>query len=58
MVRAEQTLHPRLRHYRAQELGGDIAFQQPLAVLGKRRVIPGSIVNAHADEPAKQEIEL
>jgi hypothetical protein len=47
-----------LRHYRAQELGGDIAFQQPLAVLGKRRVIPGSIVNAHADEPAKQEIEL
>ena len=58
MIRAKQALHPRLRHHRAQQLGGDIALQQPLAVLGKCRVIPGSIVNAHADEPAKQEIEL
>jgi hypothetical protein len=44
--------------HRAQQLGGDVAFQQPIAVLEKRRVIPGSIVNVHADEPAKQEIEL
>ena len=58
MVRAEQTLHPRLRHHRAQELGGNVALQKPFAVLRKRRVIPGSIVNAHADEAAKQEIEL
>jgi hypothetical protein len=43
MIKAKQALHPLLRHHRAQQLGGDIALQQPLAVLGKRRVIPGSI---------------
>ena len=46
MVRAEQPLHPRLRHYRAQKLDGDVALQQAIAVLGERRVIPHRIVNA------------
>jgi hypothetical protein len=58
MIRAEQTLHPRLRQHRAQELGGDVALQQAIAVLGERRVIPHRIVNANADEPAEQEFEL
>ena len=58
MIRAEQPLHPRLRQHRAQELGGDVALQQPLAVLGERRVIPDRIVNAEADKPAKQQVEL
>jgi hypothetical protein len=58
MIRAKQPLHPRLRQNRAQQLGGDVAFQQALAVLGKRRVIPRRIVDASADEPAKQEVEL
>ena len=35
MIRAEQALHPRLRQNRAQELGGDIALQQAIAVLAK-----------------------
>jgi hypothetical protein len=58
MVRAEQTLHPRAPHYRAQELGGEVALQKTLAVLGERRVIPRRIVDADADEPAKQEVKL
>ena len=44
--------------HRAQELGGDVALQKALAVLRKRRVIPRRIVNADADEPAKQQVEL
>ena len=58
MIRAEQALHPRLRQHCAQELGGHVALQQALAVLGERRVIPYRIVNADADEPAKQKVEL
>jgi hypothetical protein len=58
MIRAEQLLHPRLRQNRAQQLGGDVAFQQALAVLGKCRVIPRRIVDANTDKPAKQEVEL
>jgi hypothetical protein len=45
--------HPRLHQNRAQELGGDGALQQAVAVLGKRRVIPHHIVNADANEPAE-----
>ena len=58
MIRAEQLLYPRRRQNRAQQLGGDVAFQQAFAVLGKCRVIPRRIVDANADEPAKQEVEL
>ena len=58
VIRAEQSLHPWLRQNRAQELGGDVALQQAIAVLGKRRVIPHRIVNADPHEPAEQKIEL
>ena len=58
MIRAGQPLHPRLRKYRAQELGRDVALKQALAVLRERRVIPRRIVNADADKPTKQQVEL
>jgi hypothetical protein len=58
VIRAEQTLHPRLRQHRAQKLGGDVALQQAIAVLRERRVIPHRIVNAKADKPAEQKVEL
>ena len=32
VVRAEQPLDPRLRQNHAQQLGDDVAFQQPIAV--------------------------
>jgi len=51
-------LHLRLRQHRAQKFGGEIALQKTLTVLGERRVIPRRIVDADADEPAKQEVEL
>jgi hypothetical protein len=54
----EQAFDPRLRQNCAQEFGGDVALQQAIAVLGKRRVIPHDIVNADANEPAEQKIEL
>ena len=57
MIRAGQPLHPRLRKYRAQELGRDVALKQALAVLRERRVIPRRIVNANADKPTKQQVE-
>jgi hypothetical protein len=44
--------------HRAQKLGGDVALQQAIAVLGERRVIPHRIVDAKADKPAEQEVEL
>jgi hypothetical protein len=32
MIGAEQPFHARLRKNRIQKLGGDVAFQQPIAV--------------------------
>jgi hypothetical protein len=58
MVRAQKPLHARLRQDRAQELRGDIALKQPVAVLGEHRMVPRRIVDAEADEPAEQQIEL
>ena len=40
-----QPLHARLRQNRAQQLGGDVAFQQPIAVFGKCRVIPRRVLD-------------
>src|SRR5439155_11361738 len=41
-----------------QEPGRDLAFEQPVAVLRKGRVIPHRIVDAEPDEPPEQQIEL
>jgi hypothetical protein len=58
MIRAQEPLHARLRQNRAQQLGGDVALQKPIAVLGERRVVPCHIVHADPDEPAEQQVEL
>ena len=52
----EQLLHPGLGQYGGQELGRDVAFEQPIAVLREGRVIPGCVIDAESDEPAKQQI--
>ena len=41
-----------------KSLAANVALKQTIAVLGERRVIPGRVVNADANEPAKQEVEL
>jgi hypothetical protein len=58
MIAAEQALHPGLIKHGGHELGRDVPLQKAIAVLGKRRVIPHCIVNAYADKPAEQEVEL
>ena len=42
--------------HRAQELGRDLALEQPVAVLGEHRHVPHRVVDAQPDEPAEQEI--
>ncbi len=39
-----------------EELRGDVGIEQPVAVLGERRMIPYGIVDAEPDEPAEQQI--
>ena len=45
----QQSLDPRLGQHRGQKLGRDLAFQQPVAVLGEGRVIPHRIVHPETD---------
>jgi hypothetical protein len=58
VLAGQERLHLRLRQHPGQKLHRHIAFQQPIAVLGKGRRIPHRIVDAQADEPAKQKVEL
>ena len=50
--------HLRLRQHAGQELHRHLALQQPVAVLGEGGRIPHRIVDAKADEPAEQQVEL
>ena len=58
MAGAQKPLHSRMCKHSAQQLGCDVAFQQARAVLGKNLVIPARVVDADADEPTEQQIEL
>ncbi len=53
----QQSLHARLRQHRRQELRRDLAFKQPVAVLGEGRMVPNRVVHPEADEPAEQQVE-
>jgi hypothetical protein len=56
VIARQQLLHLGLRQHRRQELGRDVAFQQPVAVLREHRMIPGCVVDANSDEPAEQQV--
>jgi hypothetical protein len=58
VIARQELRHLRLRQHRRQELRRDVAFQQPVAVLGEHRMVPGCVVNADSDEPAEQQIVL
>ena len=58
MLARQQSLDPGLSQNGSEELGGDVALQQPVPVLGKRRMLPGRIVDTEADEPAEQQVEV
>ena len=52
----QQRLDLRLVEHGTQELGRDLALEQPVAVLGEHRHVPHRIVDAQADKPAKQQV--
>ena len=52
----QQRLDLGLGQHRAQELGRDLALEQPVAVLGEHRHVPDRIVDAEPDEPAEQQV--
>ncbi len=56
VIARQKLLYLGLRQHRREELGRDVAFQQPVAVLREHRMVPGCDVDADTDEPAEQQI--
>jgi hypothetical protein len=56
VVVGEQGRDPGLGEDRGEELLGDRALQEPLAVLGEHRHVPDRHIHRQSDEPAKQQI--
>ena len=56
MVVRQQRLDPLLAQHRRHELRGDVAGDQPLAVLGEHRHVPHHRVQRQPDKPAEQKI--
>src|SRR5258705_1234209 len=54
----EQFVPARLLQYARKELFGDVAAQQPLAVLREGSCIPDAIIHVQTDEPAKQHVVI
>lgn len=54
VIARQKPLHLGLPQPRRWELGRDVAFQQPVAILRESRMVPGCVVNADFDEPAEQ----
>lgn len=54
MLTREQLAHTRLLEDRDQKLRRDFPCQQPVAVLGKGRMVPHRLVDAEPHEPAEQ----
>jgi hypothetical protein len=56
VLAGEQMTHLRQVENAGEELRGDVAVEQPVAVLAEHRRIPHRIVRRQADEPAEQQI--
>ena len=56
MLVRQQRLDLGLRQHRTQEFGGDLAVEQPIAVLGEHGHVPDQVVDAKPDESAEQEV--
>ena len=52
----EQPGRPGVGLDRIKERGGDIARQQPVAILGKRRGMPDRVIHIQPDEPPEQQV--
>lgn len=56
VIGRQQPAHPSQAHQRRQELARDVRFQQPVAVLGKRRGVPDRRIDVDPDEPPEQQV--
>jgi hypothetical protein len=56
MLAREQRLDLRIDQHGRQEVAGDIAIQQAIAVFGEHRYVPHRRVHRQPDEPAEQHI--
>ena len=56
VVVREQPADLGLAQHRLEELRGDLALQEPVAVLGEHRHVPDRRVHRQADEPAEQQV--
>jgi hypothetical protein len=54
----EQRLDRRLRQHRGEEPHRHVASEQPIPVLGEGGRVPHRVIDAEADEPAEQQVEL
>ena len=54
----EQAGCPGLGPHGVEERGGDIARQQPIPILGKRRGMPDGVVHIQPDEPPEQKVVI
>jgi hypothetical protein len=54
----EQPGGPRLREHRIEELGGDVAGQQPIPILREDRRMPDGLIHTQAHEPPKEQVVL
>ena len=54
----QQSTDPRLRQHGGEEIGRDIALQQPVAVGREARMILHRVVDPNADKPPEQRINL
>jgi hypothetical protein len=58
VIARQRPLHLRLGQNRRKELGCDLSLQQPVTVLGERRMVPNRIIHAETDKPPEQQVEL
>ena len=58
VILRQQALCARLFQHRLEERLRDVAFQQPLAVLGKHRHVPDGVIHVEPHEPAVQHVVI
>ena len=56
MIARQEPLHPGLSEHGGEELGGDVAIEQPVTGLGEGGVIPGRVVDPEPDKPPEKQV--
>lgn len=56
VIVGQEALDLGVTQHRFEQLGGNVGIEQPVAVLGERRMIPHGIIDTEPDEPAEQQV--